>query len=86
MQKTIFFVDLQLDNGYTQILQTLEEFRKKQIGGVKTGKKKFDKQTAKFCQCQERYLNLTVKKQNTVTLQEVSLIFINLKKKNNAII
>ncbi|KAK9700493.1 BAR domain [Popillia japonica] len=59
-----------LDNGYAQILQTLEDFRKKQIGGVKTGKKKFDKQTTKFCQCQERYLNLTVKKQNTVTLQE----------------
>ncbi|KRT79233.1 Pleckstrin homology domain containing protein [Oryctes borbonicus] len=59
-----------LDNGYAQVLQILEDFRKKQIGGVKTGKKKFDKQTTKFCQSQERYLNLTVKKQNTVTLQE----------------
>lgn len=49
----------------------LEDFRKKHIGGVKNGKKKFDKQTAKFCQSQERYLNLTTKKQNSV-LQEVS--------------
>lgn len=34
------------------------------------GKKKFDKQTAKFCQSQERYLNLSTKKQDNV-LQEV---------------
>ncbi|KAK5644251.1 hypothetical protein RI129_008096 [Pyrocoelia pectoralis] len=36
-------------------------FGKKQIGDVKTGKKKFDKQTTKFCQSQERYLNLAAK-------------------------
>ena len=35
------------------------------------GKKKFEKQTTKFCQSQERYLNLSTKKQDIV-LQEVS--------------
>lgn len=30
-------------------------------------KKKFEKQTAKFCQYQERYLNLTTKKNQSFT-------------------
>ena len=42
------------------------------IGAVKEGKKKFDKQTAKFCASQERYLGLSRKKQDTV-LQDVSM-------------
>lgn len=37
------------------------------------GKKKFEKQTIKFCQSQERYLNLSTKKQDNV-LQEVNLM------------
>ncbi|XP_071056664.1 rho GTPase-activating protein 26 isoform X2 [Onthophagus taurus] len=61
--------DRMLENAYTLVVTPLEDFRKKHIGGVKVGKKKFDKQTAKFCASQERYLNLTNKKQNTV-LQE----------------
>ncbi|CAH1966920.1 unnamed protein product [Acanthoscelides obtectus] len=39
---------------------------KKHIGGAKSEKKKFEKQTAKFCQNQERYLNLTTKKPNSL--------------------
>lgn len=69
----VVIVILQLDNAYSQVVRPLEEFRKRYIGGVKNEKKKFDKQTAKFCQCQERYLNLTTKKTNS--LQEVSHIF-----------
>uniref|UniRef100_A0A1Y1LRF5 Rho GTPase-activating protein 26 n=1 Tax=Photinus pyralis TaxID=7054 RepID=A0A1Y1LRF5_PHOPY len=61
--------DRMLDAAFAQVVQPLEHFRKKQIGDVKTGKKKFDKQTTKFCQSQERYLNLAAKKQETV-LQE----------------
>ena len=38
-------------------------------GELKEGKKKFEKQTIKFCQSQERYLNLSTKKQDNV-LQE----------------
>lgn len=59
----------QLENAYSAVVKPLEEFRKKYIGGVKNEKKKFEKQTAKFCQNQERYLNLTTKKTNS--LQEV---------------
>lgn len=62
----------QLDNAYNQVVKPLEDFRKKYIGGVKSEKKRFDKQTAKFCQCQERYLNMTTKKTNS--LQEVCVL------------
>ncbi|XP_025831780.1 rho GTPase-activating protein 26, partial [Agrilus planipennis] len=61
--------DRMLKSAYDQVVAPLENFRKKHIGDVKSGKKKFDKQTAKFCQSQERYLNLTAKKQEAV-LQE----------------
>lgn len=60
---------LQLENASSSVLKPLEEFRKKYIGGVKNEKKKFEKQTAKFCQNQERYLNKTTKNPNS--LQEV---------------
>lgn len=65
-------LNFQLDNAYSQVVKPLEDFRKKYIGGVKNEKKRFDKQTAKFCQCQERYLNMTTKKPNS--LQEVSAV------------
>ncbi|XP_014220651.1 rho GTPase-activating protein 10-like [Trichogramma pretiosum] len=61
--------DRMLANAYDQIILPLEQFRKTHIGGVKEGKKKFEKQTIKFCQSQERYLNLSTKKQDNV-LQE----------------
>lgn len=53
------------------IIEPLEDFRKKQIGGVKENKKKFDKKTEKFCQSQERFLNMSTKKPEN-TIQEVS--------------
>ena len=40
---------LQLERAYDNFIVPLENFRKKHIGDVKEGKKKFDKQTAKFC-------------------------------------
>lgn len=58
--------DMMLDRAYDQIIVPLENFRKEHIGGVKEGKKKFEKQTAKFCLSQERYLNLSTKKQDAV--------------------
>ncbi|XP_046747787.1 rho GTPase-activating protein Graf [Diprion similis] len=61
--------DRMLERAYDQIILPLENFRKDHIGGVKEGKKKFEKQTIKFCQSQERYLNLSTKKQDNV-LQE----------------
>lgn len=61
--------DRMLDRAPDQIILPLENFRKEHIGGVKEGRKKFEKQTIKFCQSQERYLNLSTKKQDNV-LQE----------------
>ncbi|XP_066999025.2 rho GTPase-activating protein 26 isoform X2 [Anabrus simplex] len=55
-----------LEQAYDQIILPLEKFRKEHIGAVKEGRKKFDKQTAKFCLSQERYLALSTKKQDTV--------------------
>ncbi|XP_065158393.1 rho GTPase-activating protein 26 isoform X2 [Atheta coriaria] len=62
--------DRMLENADKQVLAPLENFRKDHIVKVRTDKKKFDKQTVKFCQSQERYLNLTNKKQNEGALQE----------------
>ena len=62
--------DRLLDRAYEQFIVPLENFRKEQIGAVKERKKKFEKQTAKFCASQERYLGLSTKNKDTV-LQEV---------------
>jgi len=61
--------DRMLERAYDNFIVPLETFRKEQVGSVKERKKKFDKQTAKFCASQERYLGLSTKKQDNV-LQE----------------
>jgi len=61
--------DRLLDRAYEQFIIPLENFRKEHIGAVKERKKKFEKQTAKFCASQEKYLGLSTKKQDTL-LQE----------------
>ena len=66
--------DRMLERAYDNFIVPLETFRKDQVGSVKERKKKFDKQTAKFCASQERYLGLSTKKQDNV-LQEVSSQF-----------
>ncbi|KAF2349282.1 Pleckstrin domain, partial [Trinorchestia longiramus] len=58
-----------LDRSYDQIIAPLENFRKEAIGGAKEGRKKFEKQTVKFYQNQEKYLNLSTKKDGQI-LQE----------------
>jgi len=58
-----------LERAFDNFIVPLEIFRKDQIGAVKERKKKFDKQTAKFCASQERYLGLSTKKTGAV-LQE----------------
>lgn len=58
-----------LERAFDNFISPLEKFRKEQIGAVKERKKKFDKQTAKFCVSQEKYLGLSTKKLDTV-LQE----------------
>lgn len=61
--------DNMLDRAHDQILLPLEEFRKVHIGGVKENKKKYDKKTAKFCQAQERFLNMSSKKSSPAVIE-----------------
>uniref|UniRef100_A0A182YDW5 Rho-GAP domain-containing protein n=1 Tax=Anopheles stephensi TaxID=30069 RepID=A0A182YDW5_ANOST len=61
--------DNMLDRAHEQILLPLEEFRKLHIGGVKENKKKYDKKTAKFCQAQERFLNMSSKKSSPAVIE-----------------
>lgn len=63
---SLFF---QLDNAHDTIIGPLEEFRKVHIGGVKENKKKYDKKTAKFCQAQERFLNMSTKKPGNAVVE-----------------
>ena len=65
--------DRLLDRAFDQFIVPLENFRKEHIGAVKERKKKFEKQTAKFCASQERYLGLSTKKQDTVLQEVISL-------------
>ena len=65
----------QLDRSYEQIIAPLETFRKEAIGGAKEGRKKFEKQTLKFYQNQEKYLGLSTKKDGQI-LQEVRILLL----------
>lgn len=58
-----------LEKAKDMFLSPLERFRKDNIGKAKEEKKQFEKQTAKFCASQERYLNLKSKTHDT-TFQE----------------
>lgn len=62
-------VAFQLDRAHDQIVVPLEGFRKDAIGGVKEKKKQHDKRTAKFCQAQEKILNLSSKKPESVFIE-----------------
>lgn len=66
---------MQLATSHDQIIVPLENFRKEHINGVRENKKKIDKKTAKFCQAQERFLNMSSKKTDT-TVQEVNYTFL----------
>lgn len=61
--------DNMLDRAHDQIVGPLEDFRKCHIGGVKENKKKYDKKTAKFCQAQERFLNMSSKKPGAAVVE-----------------
>lgn len=50
-----------IESSEEQFVKRLETFRKENLGAAKEEKKNFDKQTAKFCQSQERYLNMKTK-------------------------
>ncbi|XP_035213484.1 rho GTPase-activating protein 26-like isoform X2 [Stegodyphus dumicola] len=54
--------DRMLEQAQAAFIDPIENFRKEYIGGAKERKKKFDKETAKFFQSQDRHLNLSTKK------------------------
>lgn len=72
---SFFCIIQQLANTHDQIVVALENFRKERIGGVKENKKKFDKKTAKFCQAQERFLNMSSKKPDNTVLEVSNYLF-----------
>ncbi|CAG2184077.1 unnamed protein product, partial [Oppiella nova] len=51
-----------LERASATFIEPIEKFRREQIGGAKEVKKKFDKETTRFCQSLERHLNLSTKK------------------------
>ncbi|CAG0882567.1 unnamed protein product [Cyprideis torosa] len=61
--------DRMLERANEQFVRPLEHFRKDYIGAAKEGKKKFEKETAKFCKSQETHLSLSTKKTDAA-LQE----------------
>ncbi|BFZ14765.1 hypothetical protein BsWGS_17803 [Bradybaena similaris] len=62
--------DILIKAAEDQFVKPLENFRKENIVAAKEEKKNFDKHTAKFCQSQERYLNMKMSKSNDSTMQE----------------
>lgn len=77
-KKIIKCLNSQLDRAHDQIVVPLEGFRKDAIGSVKEKKKQHDKKTAKFCQAQEKILNLSSKKPETVVVEVIKMIFLEL--------
>lgn len=55
-----------LSDASEKFITPLVAFRKHQIGSVKQTKKSFDKQTAKFCAIQEKYVNMSSKKEENL--------------------
>uniref|UniRef100_A0A452U4T0 Rho GTPase-activating protein 26 n=1 Tax=Ursus maritimus TaxID=29073 RepID=A0A452U4T0_URSMA len=55
--------------GNEVLITPLEKFRKEQIGAAKEAKKKYDKETEKYCGILEKHLNLSSKKKES-QLQE----------------
>ncbi|BFZ24097.1 hypothetical protein BsWGS_27136 [Bradybaena similaris] len=62
--------EMMIDAAEDSIMKPLERFRRENIGAAKEEKKNFDKHTVKFCQSQERYLNMKASKSNDSAAQE----------------
>ncbi|NWS58370.1 RHG26 protein, partial [Chunga burmeisteri] len=58
-----------IENTSDVLITPLEKFRKEQIGAAKDAKKKYDKETEKYCGVLEKHLNLSSKKKES-QLQE----------------
>ncbi|EGW10247.1 Rho GTPase-activating protein 26 [Cricetulus griseus] len=58
-----------IENASEVLITPLEKFRKEQIGAAREAKKKYDKETEKYCGILEKHLNLSSKKKES-QLQE----------------
>ncbi|XP_038651735.1 rho GTPase-activating protein 26-like isoform X1 [Scyliorhinus canicula] len=54
-----------IENAVEALISPLERFRKEQIGSSKEAKKKYDKETEKYCSVLEKHLNLSSKKKDS---------------------
>ncbi|XP_062909398.1 rho GTPase-activating protein 26-like isoform X2 [Mobula hypostoma] len=54
-----------IENAGDVLISPLERFRKEQIGVAKEAKKKYDKETEKYCNVLEKHLNLSSKKKDS---------------------
>ncbi|XP_064452161.1 rho GTPase-activating protein 26 isoform X9 [Mirounga angustirostris] len=61
-----------IENASEVLITPLEKFRKEQIGAAKEAKKKYDKETEKYCGILEKHLNLSSKKKES-QLQEADI-------------
>ncbi|XP_020661977.2 rho GTPase-activating protein 26 isoform X1 [Pogona vitticeps] len=61
-----------IENASEVLITPLEKFRKEQIGAAKEAKKKYDKETEKYCGVLEKHLNLSSKKKES-QLQEADV-------------
>ena len=59
-------MDEMLKDASEKFITPLVTFRKEHIGSVKQTKRSFDKQTAKFCAAQEKYINMSAKKEESI--------------------
>ncbi|CAJ0936055.1 unnamed protein product [Ranitomeya imitator] len=59
-----------IENAGEVLITPLEKFRKEQIGAAKEVKKKYDKETEKYCSVLEKHMNLSSRKKE-VHLHEV---------------
>uniref|UniRef100_A0A3B3QV92 Rho GTPase activating protein 26 n=1 Tax=Paramormyrops kingsleyae TaxID=1676925 RepID=A0A3B3QV92_9TELE len=58
-----------VENASEVLITPLEKFRKEQIGAAKEAKKKYDKETEKYCGTLEKHLSLSSKKKETQLLE-----------------
>ncbi|KAG8507012.1 Rho GTPase-activating protein 26 [Galemys pyrenaicus] len=61
-----------IENASEVLITPLEKFRKEQIGAAKEAKKKYDKETEKYCGILDKHLNLSSKKKES-QLQEADI-------------
>ncbi|MBN3272685.1 RHG26 protein, partial [Polyodon spathula] len=58
-----------IENASDVLITPLERFRKEQIGAAKEARKKYDKETEKYCSVLEKHLNLSSKKKESHLLE-----------------